>query len=47
MHKRTILFVLFTSAYALSQFYHSTNAVIAPDLAEVLSLNAVEPSTVR
>jgi predicted MFS family arabinose efflux permease len=42
MHRRTILFVLFASAYVLSQFYRSTNAVIAPDLAKELSLNAAE-----
>ena len=42
MQKRTILFILFTSAYVLSQFYRSTNAVIAPDLAKELSLNAAE-----
>ena len=42
MHKRTILFVIFSLAYVLSQFYRSTNAVIAPDLAKELSLDAAE-----
>ena len=42
MHRRTTLFVMFTSAYVLSQFYRSANAVIASDLATQLSLNAAE-----
>lgn len=42
MQKRTIVFVLFSSAYVLSQFYRSTNAVIAPDLAKELSLDAAK-----
>lgn len=42
MQKRSVLFILFTLAYVLSQFYRSTNAVIAPDLANELSLNAAE-----
>jgi predicted MFS family arabinose efflux permease len=40
MQRRIVIFLLFTSAYFLSQFFRSTNAVIAPNLAKDLSLTA-------
>ncbi|MFN2199555.1 MAG: MFS transporter, partial [Caldilineaceae bacterium] len=40
MRRRTFIFLLFTSAYFLSQFFRSTNAVIAPNLAQDLTLTA-------
>ena len=42
MSKRWIVFVLFSSAYFMSYFYRSANAVIAPDLSAELSLNAAQ-----
>ncbi|MCA9930394.1 MAG: MFS transporter, partial [Anaerolineales bacterium] len=42
MSRRTIIFVLFTSAYFLSYFFRSTNAVIAPDLSAEMGLNAAQ-----
>jgi predicted MFS family arabinose efflux permease len=40
VRRRTFIFLLFTSAYFLSQFFRSTNAVIAPNLAQDLTLTA-------
>lgn len=40
MSRRTLIFCLFTAAYFLSYFYRSANAVIAPDLARDLRLDA-------
>lgn len=40
MPNRATVFVIFTSAYFLSYFYRSANAVIAPDLARELTLDA-------
>ena len=42
MSKRWIVFVLFSSAYFMSYFYRSANAVIAPDLSAELSLSAAQ-----
>ncbi len=42
MSRRWIVFVLFSSAYFMSYFYRSANAVIAPDLSSELSLNAAQ-----
>ena len=42
MPSRTSVFVLFTLAYFLSYFYRSANAVIAPDLAREMSLDAAQ-----
>jgi MFS family permease len=38
--RRTTVFVLFTAAYFMSYFFRSANAVIAPDLARELQLDA-------
>jgi len=40
MPNRTIVFIIFTTAYFLSYFYRSANAVIAPDLTRDLALDA-------
>lgn len=40
MPNRASVFLIFTTAYFLSYFYRSANAVIAPDLARELALNA-------
>jgi MFS family permease len=40
MQRRLVIFGLFTSAYFLSYFYRSANAVIADDLAQELQLGA-------
>lgn len=40
MSRRTLIFCLCTAAYFFSYFYRSANAVIAPDLARELQLNA-------
>ncbi|MFO7632357.1 MAG: MFS transporter [Caldilinea sp.] len=40
MPNRASVFIIFTSAYFLSFFYRSANAVIAPDLAHELDLDA-------
>jgi predicted MFS family arabinose efflux permease len=40
MSRRALIFCLFTAAYFLSYFYRSANAVIAPDLARELRLDA-------
>lgn len=42
MPNRLLIFVLFTSAYFLSFFYRSTNAVIAPNLAREMGLDAAQ-----
>lgn len=42
MSRRGLIFALFTSAYFLSYFYRSANAVIAPDLAAELRLDAAQ-----
>lgn len=42
MRARVVLFAAFTAAYFLSYFFRSANAVIAPDLAQELSLNAAD-----
>ena len=42
MPSRTSVFVIFTSAYFLSYFYRSANAVIAPDLAREMNLDAAQ-----
>ena len=42
MPNRTSVFVIFTSAYFLSYFYRSANAVIAPDLARTFDLDAAQ-----
>lgn len=42
MPNRLLIFVLFSSAYFLSFFYRSANAVIAPDLAREMSLGAAQ-----
>lgn len=40
MPNRAIVFIIFTTAYFLSYFYRSANAVIAPDLVRELTLDA-------
>jgi predicted MFS family arabinose efflux permease len=40
MPNRTSVFIIFTTAYFLSYFFRSANAVIAPDLARDLALDA-------
>jgi MFS family permease len=42
MPKRYTIFILFTAAYFLSEFFRSTNAVIAPDLSAEMGLNAAQ-----
>ncbi|NOX60748.1 MAG: MFS transporter [Chloroflexi bacterium] len=42
MSKRALIFVLFTAAYFFSYFYRSANAVIAPDLASEMGLDAAQ-----
>ncbi len=42
MPKHLHIFLLFTSAYFLSYFYRSANAVIAPNLSKELTLSAAE-----
>ena len=42
MPSRTSVFVIFTLAYFLSYFYRSANAVIAPDLAREMNLDAAQ-----
>lgn len=42
MSRRALIFCLFTAGYFLSYFYRSANAVIAPDLAHELHLDAGE-----
>lgn len=42
MSPRVRVFVLFTSAYFMSYFYRSTNAVIAPDLVADVGLSAAQ-----
>ncbi|HHW87664.1 MAG TPA: MFS transporter, partial [Chloroflexi bacterium] len=42
MPNRALVFVIFTTAYFLSYFYRSANAVIAPDLARELILDALQ-----
>ncbi len=40
--RRLLIFLLFTSAYFLSYFYRSANAVITPDLMAEMGLNAAQ-----
>ncbi len=42
LSRQTIIFLVFVSAYFFSQFARSANAVIAPDLAADLSLDAAQ-----
>ena len=42
MQRRFFIFILFTSAYFLSYFYRSANAVIASDLSSELGLSAAQ-----
>ncbi len=39
---RAAVFGLFTAAYFMSYFYRSANAVIAPDLASEMALDAAQ-----